>query len=470
MYIIPQFYKNVLKERIISKISSISSELVDIIINNLSSTADEKYLKLISEIQSKSIDMIKNIIVETFEEIDLQFKNSSSRKKYYMINKSNIPRTLITIFGEISFNRTYYKSKINDSYIFYLDELFNLPKYDHYDPIVKAIAIDKSFSTNQLQASKDIGEFISPISVIASADRNKFHIPRQTINNWINAWNAPNYICSECETPKTLYIMADEKYLGCQDLDNDIMSKCMISFEGIEKVSKNRNQLINRTVYSTYSQTPWEEFSAILSQKYDFNKIDNIILMGDGANWINSGRFELKMENNNKITRLLCIFHFKQAINRFTTNDSLRKELINKVNTSTLSEFKKYTKSLIIKDDKKQSYINYIINNYKAIKDALNNNIGSSMESHISHCIANLFASRPKGFSSKNIKKYLKINDYKNNDLNILQLYLKTYNDNEIRNINEEELNYSIFDKKDISIPLIDYGMLTYTKLNGIIS
>ena len=48
--------------------------------------------------------MIKNIIVETFEEIDLQFKNSSSRKKYYMINKSNIPRTLITIFGEISFN------------------------------------------------------------------------------------------------------------------------------------------------------------------------------------------------------------------------------------------------------------------------------------------------------------------------------------------------------------------------------
>ena len=42
-------------------------------------------------------------------------------------------------------------------------------------------------------------------------------------------------------------------------------------------------------------------------------------------------------------------------------------------------------------------------------------NIGSSMESHISHLIASLFSSRPKGFSTKRITKYLKLNDYKNN-------------------------------------------------------
>lgn len=53
--------------------------------------------------------------------------------------------------------------------------------------------------------------------------------------------------------------MGDEKYLGCQDLDNDIMTKCMVAFEDIKSVGKNRNKLINRTVYSTYSTHPWEE-------------------------------------------------------------------------------------------------------------------------------------------------------------------------------------------------------------------
>ena len=39
-------------------------------------------------------------------------------------------------------------------------------------------------------------------------------------------------------------------------------------------------------------------------------------------------------------------------------------------------------------------------------------NIGSSMESHISHLIASFFSSRPKGFSTKRIEKYIKLNDY----------------------------------------------------------
>lgn len=56
----------------------------------------------------------------------------------------------------------------------------------------------------------------------------------------------------------------------------------------------------------------------------------------------------------------------------------------------------------------------------------LNFNIGSSMESHISHLIFSFFASRPKGFSTKNISKYLILNDYKNNNINVFNLYLKT--------------------------------------------
>ena len=69
------------------------------------------------------------------------------------------------------------------------------------------------------------------------------------------------------------------------------------------------------------------------------------------------------------------------------------------------------------------------------------------MESHISHYIANMFSSRPKGYSSLNINKYLKLNDYKINGINLFDLYLKSYDNEEEVTINQDELDYSIFKK-----------------------
>lgn len=54
--------------------------------------------------------------------------------------------------------------------------------------------------------------------------------------------------------------MADERFLGCQDLDGDIMAKCMIAFEDVKKVGKNRNILVNKTVFTTFGNNPWGNF------------------------------------------------------------------------------------------------------------------------------------------------------------------------------------------------------------------
>ena len=74
----------------------------------------------------------------------------------------------------------------------------------------------------------------------------------------------------------------------------------------------------------------------------------------------------------------------------------------------------------------------------------LNFNIGSSMESHISHLIAFFFSSRPKGFSTKTIDKYLLLNDYKNNNINIFNLYLKTYTSKRSININKNDFDFTL--------------------------
>lgn len=468
---ITYFYRNLLKERLKSRISSITDEILDSILNSLTDTNNKNtYVSLVSNLQEKVKNLITTIIADTFEEIDRNYCNSIERKSKYYINKSNVERTLITKFGTITFKRNYYVSKLNKSKYFFIDYAFGLPKYDHYDPIVKAIAIDKAFSTNQAMAGRDTGEEINNIKDICS-ERKLTHIPRQSVHNWINKWQTPNNVYETVDTPEILYIMADEKFLGSQDLDGDIMAKCMIAFEDVKKVSKDRNALINKTVFTTVSQKPWEEFSYILSQKYDFEKIKKIIFMGDGAKWINSGMQDLKMNADVNIIRLLCEFHFKQAIHHITTNEDLRNELLKIFNNKTEKEFENKVLEILdsITEEKRKLTINkklnYILNNYKAIKSMLSSPVGSSMESHISHYIASLFSSRPKGYSSKNINHYLQLNDYKINGINLFNLYLQSYNNEKVINLNEREINTSLLEPKK-GIPVLNNGELTGTYIN----
>ena len=98
--------------------------------------------------------------------------------------------------------------------------------------------------------------------------------------------------------------------------------------------------------------------------------------------------------------------------------------------------------------------------------------IRSSMESHISHYVADYFGSRPKGFSRKRIEKYIKLQEYKANGINIMDLYLQSYNKTK-----EDIITGNIDVKEDsyfnISIPydkgfkiLLDNKQIEYEKTN----
>ena len=450
MNIISQNFKNVLKNRIKILITPVLYQLVDSIIDSFSfdNSNYNNYFYLFSEVQEATKQFIRSIIVSTFEEIDNDFKNSFQRKSRYYINKSNVSRTLITIVGEITFSRTYYISKISKKKFFYLDMVLDLPKSDHYDPIVKAIAINNAINTSQAQAARDLSSYIGSLSFFL--DKSAIAVSRQSVFNWIKEWIVPNVVPKSIDTPETLYVMADEKYIGAQDIDKDIMVKCFVTFEDVNSISKNRNILINRFVFSTYSSKPWISFMDLIALRYDFSKIKNICLLGDGASWIKSGVNELRLNSTNHTKFYLCEFHFKQAIHHITSDKEERKKLIDIFNNNTQEEFKNAVNEIITDNPNREETItkklNYIINNYKSIKAMQKLNIGSSMESHISHLIASFFSARPKGFSTKRIEKYLKLNDYKNNKINIFKLYAQSYKNIEEINICEDKLDYSIFE------------------------
>ena len=77
------------------------------------------------------------------------------------------------------------------------------------------------------------------------------------------------------------------------------------------------------------------------------------------------------------------------------------------------------------------------------------------MESHISHYVANHFGSRPKGYSDKNIEKYLKLETMKNNGIDILDLYLSS----------KEQEDFKIFDNNNTSNIPISTSKFPLTKI-----
>lgn len=464
MYSISQNLKNVLKNKIKIIISPILYKTIDFTVDNLfAKSTENKYFSLISEAQTSAREIVKKSIISTFQEIDEEFKNSAERKSNYYINKSNVQRTLITIVGEISFKRTYYKSKHSNKKFFYIDEMFDLPKYDHYDPIVKGFAIQNAIETSQAQSSRTTAAMINEIKFLLN-DSSIASIPRQSIYNWIKEWHTPEVVPESVETPETLYVMADEKYIGAQDIEKDIMVKCFVTFEDVKPVGSGRRALMNRTVFSCYDSNAWPKFMDFIAKRYDFSKIKNIRLLGDGGTWIKSGISELRLDQANKVKFYLCEFHFKQAIHHITTDENERKELISIFKNKKKKDFITKVEEIIENNSNRENIIrkklDYILNNYTAIKSMLELKIGSSMESHISHLIASIFASRPKGFSTKRIHQYLRLNDYKCNNINIFKLYMKSYKNDEVLKITEESTNDYIFENfKNGNIPILCNGL-----------
>ena len=469
MYSISQKLKNVLKNKIKILITPTLYETIDFMIDNLlvDNNSNSKYFSLISNVQSSIRELVKKVVISTFQEIDDDFKASAYRKSRYYINKSNVERTLITIVGEIHFSRTYFENKLSGKKLFYIDKIFDLPKYDHYDPIIKGIAIKKTFDTSQAQAARDTSAYIGELKYFMD-NSTLNNISRQSIYNWIKEWHTPDIIPESIETPETLYVMADEKYIGAQNIDKDIMVKCFVTFENVVNVSKNRRMLVNRSVFSCYDSNAWPLFMDFIAKRYDFSKIKNIALLSDGGSWIKTGLSELKLDNSNSVKFYLCEFHFKQAIHHISTDDDERKYLLHIFNTKSKTYFKDAVTQIIAQNPKREEIItkklNYIINNYSAIKSMINLNIGSSMESHISHLISSFFASRPKGYSSKRIKQYLKLNDYKNNGMNIFKIYIQSYSNEKVIKLEENIANNFTFDNfNNGNIPILNNGCLSDT-------
>lgn len=446
MNIILHNYKNlilnIIKNTFINKIDSIINNF-----DNLNSI--NNYLSLVSFFDESMCLVIRNSLISLLEELDKSYLKSPERKSKYHI-KSHHKRTILTIFGEITYSRTFYYSKVNSKSFCYIDRLLGLKKYDYFDPYIKAEVLDYVSNHNYSETANHLNSLIgNRISI----DKMTKYLSRQTIRNIVLKENVSIPKINKLKDTDVLYIIADEKWIPTQrNNGKKVMQKAIVVFDSITS-KYGRNSLTNKMTFSGRDENFIYDVIDYIENAYDSSKIKTFYILGDGASWIKNLKNYFSFNPNIEVIQALDKFHFKQCLWRILPQEEVVKALFEYILSNNRDDFERLIHEIIDLNPKRAEkileYTKYILNNWTNILNLYKYNLSCPMESQISHSLASYFASRPKGYSLKTLNKLIKLRLLKLNNYNIKNLFLNNLNKPNIISLNKKELDYSIFDKKN---------------------
>ena len=427
--------------------------------------------KDISEFMIKiktSLDQAGAILAkDALEMMDSLVKDDSHRKQNWYVHEKSAPNTLATIFGEVHYHRTYYKHKTETEYRYLSDELMGIDAYDKMDVSLKAKLIEEAIDTPYARSGRKAAETLeissqsvmNSIRTLGPVKSSEVKIPRAK------------------ETPKTLYIEADEDHVALQK-SGCAEPKLVYVHEGRKQAGKNRFKLQNPRYFGGMykeSEELWNEVVHYINQAYDYDQIEKIYLSGDGASWIKSGAAIVT-----KSTFVLDRYHLNKAIKMAGAHienaereiwRAIRredKEYLKVVFETILDATEAETKAQAVKEAK-----TYIMNHWENLKYQYSDDYsGCSAEGHISHIYSDRLSSRPLGWSREGVDQMARLRVFAANGGNIFELALKKKQER-IRETRTIELDLKVCRKKMkkasgetiVNLPVLNSGKRTQLAL-----
>ena len=455
----------------IPHINNLETYLKDMLLPQASKGDALAWPRLIESMCKKTEEEIRNQLVEYLEEMDRKFRYSEDRlNKYYV--KNTRKRTLITMYGEITFRRTQYINLSTKKPYCYVDDKLGIDSRIRYTNDVAAYCMEAYADENSMiKVGKEVGNLIH---AKFSLDKNDdYAIPRQTVQRMLKRVKA-TYIkpLQEKKRVEDIYILMDEKYLPDHNDPNQPgskkkkkMTKVAMIVEGLDTSNK-RHKYLGVSFCSLYKGDFYLWLLEHLNDRYDLEYLKHIHVLADGGTWIKTVSDEISVPNA-KLRKYLCKFHFHQALNRiFTCKDIYdlaidyiyhdKQEDLYELFNATLKSVKEEL-NINTKEDEESSSrytnlknnINYIKNNYSEIMNMISlENMNCAMEQCISHHICSEFSNVPKVYSGDNLNLYLSMRDNYRNKENIKMIYLLALNDadsdSECTYINKKIMDFSI--------------------------
>jgi uncharacterized protein YuzE len=362
-------------------------------------------------------------ILAIINELNNIIKKSPERSGKYHVHKGKVKRTLITRFGELEFQRAYYKNINENNYVYILDELLGIEKYERVEGNLKGDILDKSTDVSYKKAA----ELSTPVS-----------ITRETVKKIIRENGVIDNLELEVKEKRkvnTIYIEADEDHVPLQNGKNKEM-KLIYVYDEKTKVNKGRTKLEN-VRYFTGEMNPedlWTEVATYLDEAYDLDLVEDIFIAGDGASWIKSG---LEIINGSKY--VLDHYHLSKYVKTITAHlDSLDNPIYidkplwdymkagNRKGTMEIINFAIEETPIKSKKESMKRAKRYISNNWEGIKNLFGDEkYRCSAEGHISHILSDRLSSRPMGWSIIGADEMARMRVYKANGGSIKEYYRK---------------------------------------------
>jgi len=350
--------------------------------------------RLITELQDLGCEILKRIL----EVLDEYFLEHPLERENWRVLRGPEPKTILTNLGEVVYNRRYYKNAVTGAYCHIVDYVCGIAPHEHVAPGLKAKIAAKAAEMPYRKAAED-----TPVT-------------KQTVHNILKKLRIEN---DQVDLPakkvvKTLYIEADEDHVALQNGKSLILPIIYVHEGWIQENS--RRKLINPFYLSKVEDTEelWYQILDYIYNHYDFEKLEEIFIGGDGAGWIRKGLTIIP-----KTHYVLDRFHLRKYLRKASlgNNEAFKTlvELTNDCNWDTL--FKVLTALKEAGETKQQKQrvkecLRYVQNNWDGIenyKKYANKLCGVSAEGHVSHILADRISSRPKGWCKVCVDKIAKL-------------------------------------------------------------
>ena len=347
-------------------------------------------------------ETVRGLLTACYEQKDaaLLADKAGRKKAGLVVERRGDVRQVVTQLGVVSYHRTYYASH-GGGYCYPIDQVVGLESYQRVSSGVGLGLVEGAREMSYAKASR----------MVAGGQ-----VSKQTVMQKIrDAQPAIEPVLRKKVT--VLHVDADEDHVKLQTGDGRIVPLVSV-YEGIERNGKRGvcKNVFHCSEFGKKTEDLWEEVLTEMERRYDLTDT-KIYLHGDGAPWIKQGLewlpnsvFVLDRYHVNKALKGVVSgierksgsqyeYHLRQALNEGD------RDYFYSVRDSLLARWPEREKTILENS-------NYLIDHFEAIHIYNSDpeaRKGGATEPHVSHVLSSRLSSRPMGWSTKTLKKFVPI-------------------------------------------------------------
>ncbi|WP_265332411.1 UPF0236 family transposase-like protein [Zhaonella formicivorans] len=212
------------------------------------------------EIKVKEIlnQLGKDILKMVLETQDAYLVEHREERPGWVVERRQEEKHVVTVFGEMSYHRTYFYHKETQSYAHLVDDYAGYTPHMRVDAAAKSVLADMATEQSYRRSGRGPeqygwGESLSGQTVKNTIDRIKVPLSSDDI------------IPAQKRRVRILYIEADEDHVAQWGKKGRMQIPLIYVHEGIEKASRGRNRLRNARYFSGPYKTIDDLWFAVLT-------------------------------------------------------------------------------------------------------------------------------------------------------------------------------------------------------------